>query len=70
MAGIQGNVNGEVSVSRCQIPGVVDCAPANSKIPSALVVSPRNSDGTPAATASPGAGPGSATKRLYVTVTE
>jgi len=70
MAGIQGNVNGEVSVSRCQITGVVECAPANAKIPSALVVSPRNSDGTPAATASPGTGTGSATKRVYVTVTE
>lgn len=64
------NANGEVSVSRCQIPGVVDCAPANSKNVNALVVSPRNSSGTPAATASPGAGPGTSTKRVYVVVTE
>ena len=70
MAGVQGNVAGEVSVSRCQITGVVDCAPANAKNVNALVVSPRNSDGTPAATASPGTGSGTASKRVYVTVTE
>jgi hypothetical protein len=53
---------GEVSVARCQIPGVVECAPSNSKNENALVVSPRNSDGT--ATTS------STRKRVYVIVTE
>lgn len=68
--GVQGSRNGQATVSRCQIPGVVDCAPPNAKIESALVVSPSNGDGSPAATASPGTGPGTATKRIYVTVTE
>lgn len=53
---------GEVSVTRCQIPGVVDCAPPVSKNVNSLVVSPRNSDGT--ATAA------NARKRVYVLVTE
>lgn len=70
MMGIQGNTAGEVSVSRCQITGVVDCAPPGAKNANALVVSPRNSDGSPAATMSPGAGSGTATKRVYVVVTE
>jgi len=56
------NFGGEVSVSRCQIPNVVECAPANSKNTQALVVSPRNSDGTATAAG--------ARKRFYVTVTE
>lgn len=64
------NSSGEVSVSRCQIPGVVECAPANSKNLNALVVSPRQSSGAPAATASPASGPGTSTKRVYVVVTE
>ncbi len=62
--------NGEAAVSRCQIPGVVECAPENAKNLNALVVTASNSDGTPAATASPGDGPGASTKRIYVTVTE
>ena len=70
MAGIQGSRNGYATVSRCQIDGVVECAPANAKNENALVVSPSEADGSPAATASPGAGTGSATKRVYVTVTE
>jgi hypothetical protein len=53
---------GEISVSRCQIPGVVECAPASSKTNRAFVVSPRNSDGT-----ATGAGD---RKRFYVTITE
>ena len=61
-----GNVNGEVSVTRCQIPGVVECAPPDAKNEDALVVSPRNSDGSAAAVS----GSGEATKRVYVTVTE
>jgi hypothetical protein len=56
------NFAGEVSVTRCQIPGVVECAPPGSKTEDALVVSPRNSDGTATA---PGA-----RKRVYVLVTE
>lgn len=61
-AGADPNFAGEVSVARCQVPGVVECAPANSKTLNALVVSPRNSDGT--ATAAGGR------KRVYVTITE
>ena len=56
------NASGEVSVARCQAPGVTDCAPANSKIDTALVVSPRDSDGT--------ATDAGTRKRVYVTVTE
>ncbi len=56
------NFGGEVSVARCQVPGVVECAPANAKTINALVVSPRNSDGT---ATDPGA-----RKRVYVQVTE
>lgn len=67
--GVQGNFAGEASVTRCQITGVVECAPPGAKNVNALVVSPRNSDGTAAATASPGSGPGTATKRVYVTIT-
>ena len=65
-----GNRNGETAVIRCQIPGVVECAPANAKIPSALVVTASNSSGTPAATPSPGTGAGTSSKRIYVTVTD
>jgi hypothetical protein len=61
-AGADPNFAGEVSVARCQMPGVVECAPANSKTENALVVSPRNSDGT-------ATGP-NARKRVYVQVTE
>jgi hypothetical protein len=56
---------GEISASRCQITGVVECAPANSKNVNAFVVSPRNSDGT----ATTGAA-GNPRKRFYVTITE
>lgn len=61
-AGADPNFAGEVSVARCQVAGVVECAPANSKTENALVVSPRNSDGT-------ATGP-NARKRVYVQVTE
>jgi hypothetical protein len=53
---------GEISVSRCQIPGVVECAPPSSKKTSAFVVSPRNSDGS--------ATDAMTRKRFYVTITE
>jgi hypothetical protein len=56
------DASGEITVSRCQIPGVVECAPANAKTPNALVVSPRDSDGTPTSAAN--------RKRFYVTITE
>jgi hypothetical protein len=61
-AGADPNFAGEVSVARCQVAGVVECAPANSKTVNALVVSPRNSDGTATAAG--------ARKRVYVQVTE
>lgn len=70
MAGIQGSRNGYATVSRCQIQGIVECAPANAKNENALVVSPSEADGSAAATASAGTGTGSATKRVYVTITE
>jgi len=53
---------GEISASRCQIPGVVECAPPASKNVNAFVVSPRNSDGSATAAG--------ARKRFYVTITE
>jgi hypothetical protein len=58
------NFQGEVSVARCQT-AAVECAPPGAKTPNALVVSPRNSDGT--ATAGTGMNP---RKRVYVEVTE
>jgi hypothetical protein len=69
-AGVQGSRNGEAAVTRCQIPGVVECAPANAKTVNALVVTASNPDGSPAATPSPGTGSGTSTKRIYVEVTE
>ncbi len=60
--GADPNFAGEVSVARCQVPGVVECAPANSKSVNALVVSPRASDGTATAAG--------ARKRVYVQITE
>jgi hypothetical protein len=54
--------DGEISVIRCQIPGVVECAPQNAKNVNALVVSPRNSDGSPTTPTT--------RKRFYVQVTE
>ncbi len=61
-AGADPNFGGEVSVSRCQIPNVVECAPAGAKNTNAFVVSPRKSDGT-ATTATD-------RKRFYVTISE
>ena len=54
--------DGEISVTRCQIPGVGDCAPPCAKNVNALVVSPRNSDGSPTTSTT--------RKRFYVQVTE
>jgi hypothetical protein len=56
------NFAGEVSVARCQVPGIVACAPDGAKNVNALVVSPRNSDGTATAAG--------ARTRVYVAVTE
>jgi hypothetical protein len=56
------NFAGEVSVARCQIPNIVECAPQSAKNVNALVVSPRESDGTATAAG--------ARKRVYVQVTE
>jgi hypothetical protein len=58
------NFAGEVSVARCQTIAV-ECAPPGAKTVNALVVSPRNSDGT--ATAGTAMNP---RKRVYVEVTE
>lgn len=60
--GADPNAAGEVSVARCQVPGVVECAPANAKTVNALVVSPRDSTGTATAAGD--------RKRVYVQVTE
>lgn len=68
--GIQGSRNGEAAVIRCQIQGVVECAPPGAKNENALVVTASDSNGDAAATVSPGPGTGSSTKRVYVTVTE
>jgi hypothetical protein len=62
MVGADPDFAGEVSVARCQVPGVVECAPDGAKNVNALVVSPRNSDGS-ATTAT-------SRERVYVTVTE
>lgn len=70
MEGADPNFAGEVSVTRCQITGVVACAPTGAQNVNALVVSPRNSDGSAAAGAASSAGAGSSTKRVYVVVTE
>jgi ABC-type Na+ efflux pump permease subunit len=56
------NFAGEVSVARCQVTGIVACAPDGAKNVNALVVSPRNSDGTATAAG--------ARKRVYVQVSE
>lgn len=55
------NFGGEASVGECQTAALV-CAPANAKTTSALVVAPRNSDGSVTAAG--------ARKRVYVQVTE
>jgi hypothetical protein len=56
------SLSGEISISRCQIGGVVECGPANAKNDHSLAVGPRNSDGTATAAG--------ARKRFYLTVTE
>jgi len=61
-AGADPNFGGEISVARCQVPGIVECAPGNSKNTNAFVVSPRNSDGS--------ATSATTRKRFYVTITE
>lgn len=52
--------NGQVSIARCQT-AAVECAPANSKVTNAFVVSPRQDDGT-------ATGPNSR-ERVYVQIT-
>ena len=52
---------GEVAVARCQT-AALECAPAAAKTPNALVVAPRDSDGSETAAGS--------RKRVYVVVTE
>ena len=52
---------GEISASRCQISGVVECGPAAAKNVNNLVVSPRESDGSPTT--------GINRKKFYVVVT-
>ena len=59
-AGADPSFNGQVSIARCQTASV-ECAPANSKVPNAFVVSPRQDDGT-------ATGPASR-ERVYVTIT-
>lgn len=58
------NFAGEVSVARCQT-AAVECAPPGAKTVNALVVSPRNSDGS--ATAGTALNP---RKRVYVEISE
>ena len=60
MAGADPSFNGQVSIARCQT-AAVECAPANSKVPSAFVVSPRDDDGS---ATSPGS-----RERVYVQIT-
>lgn len=57
--------SGELTASRCQIPGVVECAPASAKNVNSFVVTPRNSDGS--ATAGTAENP---RKRFYVQISE
>lgn len=52
---------GEISATRCAIPGVVTCAPPGTNTSSVFVVSPRNSDGTVTQDG--------ARKRFFVTIT-
>lgn len=60
-AGADPNFGGQVSVARCQVTGVVECAPAGAKNVNSLVVSPRNTDGS--------ATTDGARKRFYVEIT-
>ncbi|MBA2512758.1 MAG: hypothetical protein H0V26_00285 [Solirubrobacterales bacterium] len=53
--------SGEISATRCQIPGVVECGPAGAKNLSSFVVSPRLSDGQPT--------DADTRKRFYVQIT-
>ena len=59
-AGADPSFNGQVSIARCQTASV-ECAPANSKVPNAFVVSPRQDDGS-------ATGPASR-ERVYVEIT-
>ncbi len=52
---------GEISASRCQIAGVVECGPPAAKTTSNFVVSPRESDGQPTT--------GTNRKKFYVVIT-
>ena len=52
---------GEISASRCAIQNAVTCAPPGANVPSAFVVSPRNSDGS--------VPPDNARKRFYAVIT-
>lgn len=52
---------GEISASRCQIPGVVECGPPAAKTTTNFVVSPRESDGQPTT--------GTNRKKFYVVIT-
>jgi hypothetical protein len=60
-ADVNPEFSGEISSTRCAIAGVVACAPAGTNTASHLVVSPRNSDGSPTTPAT--------RKRFYVSVT-
>ncbi|MDX8150671.1 hypothetical protein SK069_03620 [Patulibacter brassicae] len=60
-AGADPSFSGEISAARCQVANVVTCAPDGAKTENALVVSPRNSDGS--------ATTDGARKRFYVELT-
>ncbi|MEJ7817376.1 MAG: hypothetical protein WKF49_01740 [Thermoleophilaceae bacterium] len=54
--------SGEISATRCAIPGVVSCAPPGTNTNEYFVVSPRNSDGTVTSDGT--------RKRFYVVITD
>ena len=54
--------SGEISATRCAIPGVVSCAPPGTNTNQHFVVSPRNSDGTVTSDGT--------RKRFYVVITD
>jgi hypothetical protein len=60
-AGADPNFGGQVSAARCQVAGVVECAPEGAKNVNSLVVSPRNNDGS--------ATTDGARKRFYIEIT-
>lgn len=60
VAGADPSFNGQVSIARCQT-AAVECAPANSKVPNAFVVSPREDNGN--------ATSASSRERVYVQIT-